>query len=446
MIKKGQSRKKREPKAWSKYLIGGTVVLTAGIVCVCLIGLVRSRGKEHLSSERLWSRERGNDSENGLQGGKDTNGAEGQESRDRMAEEQDAGRQTEWAREILDQMTMEEKAAQLFIITPEQLTGGSQVTVADETIREALKQYPVGGLIYFSGNLVDPAQLKEMTSHTQAYAMEHSGIPLFLSIDEEGGDIARIGTHEGFQVEQVSAMAEIGASGDWAMAYDAGNTIGTYLREYGINVDFAPDADVLTNPDNTVVKTRSFGTDPELVTKMSLAYLDGLTGQGVYGVPKHFPGHGATKGDSHQGYAYADKTWEELEKTDLVPFYAMAERQVPFIMAGHISLPGITGEDVPCSLSGEALQGYLREKMGYEGIIITDALNMGAIQEHYPSGQAAVMAFKAGADMLLMPADFHAAYEEVVRAVRDGEISVERLDGSVLRILKVKAGLSGSFS
>ena len=129
-----------------------------------------------------------------------------------------------------------------------------------------------------------------------------------------------------------------------------------------------------------------------------------------------------------------------------MPFYAMAERQVPFIVAGHISLPRITGEDVPCSLSGEALQGYLREKMGYEGIIITDALNMGAIQEHYPSGQAAVMAFKAGADMLLMPADFHAAYEEVVRAVRDGEISVERLDGSVLRILKVKAGLPGSFS
>lgn len=367
MIKKGQSRKKREPKAWSKYLIGGTVVLTAGIVCVCLIGLVRSRGKEHLSSERLWSRERGNDSENGLQGGKDTNGAEGQESRGRMAEEQDAGRQTEWAREILDQMTMEEKAAQLFIITPEQLTGGSQVTVADETIREALKQYPVGGLIYFSGNLVDPAQLKEMTSHTQTYAMEHSGIPLFLSIDEEGGDIARIGTHEGFQVEQVSAMAEIGASGDWAMAYDAGNTIGTYLREYGINVDFAPDADVLTNPDNTVVKTRSFGTDPELVTKMSLAYLDGLTGQGVYGVPKHFPGHGATKGDSHQGYAYADKTWEELEKTDLVPFMPWQSGRCPLSWQDTYPCQGLRGKMFPVPFQGRRCRGICGRKWDMRG-------------------------------------------------------------------------------
>ena len=347
--------------------------------------------------------------------------------------------QEEWARKQLEGMSLEEKAAQLFIITPEQLTGCGQVTQAGEVTREALRQYPVGGLIYFSNNLEDAGQLKTMTGDTQKMAMEEIGIPLFLSIDEEGGDIARIGKHDGFRVAQVPSMDVIGASGDRVQAYGAGSTIGAYLHEYGLNLDFAPDADVLTNPDNTVVKTRSFGRDPQLVTEMSLAYLEGLWEQGVYGAPKHFPGHGATKGDSHEGFAYADKTWEELEEAELKPFYAMVGNQVPFIMAGHISLPAITGGDLSCSLSGQVIQGYLRDRMGYEGIIITDALNMGAIEDHYPSGQAAVMALQAGVDMLLMPADFPSAYEAVVEGAGNGEIPLDRLDASVLRILRLKA-------
>ena len=208
-------------------------------------------------------------------------------------------------------------------------------------------------------------------------------------------------------------------------------------------MDFAPDADVLTNPDNTVVKNRSFGSDPQMVTDMVKAYLDGLESHLVYGVPKHFPGHGATAEDSHQGFAYIQKSWEELEQAELVPFRAMAPDQVDFLMVGHISIPKILGDDTPASLSYEAITGYLRGEIGYQGIVITDALNMGAIQNHYSSSEACIRSFLAGTDMLLMPADFKSAYQGVLGAVREGRISEERLKESVIRILMVKRKLMG---
>ena len=206
-------------------------------------------------------------------------------------------------------------------------------------------------------------------------------------------------------------------------------------------MDFAPDADVLTNPDNTVVLDRSFGSDPVLVTQMTKAYMKGLEEHHVYGTPKHFPGHGATQGDSHKGFAYTYKTWDELEQAELVPFAGLIQDNTPFIMAGHISMPRITGDDTPSSLSPQVLTGYLRETMGYKGIIITDALNMGAVQDNYPPDQAAVMALQAGADLLLMPADFREAYGGVLNAVKTGELTEERIDQSLTRILSVKLTL-----
>ena len=339
------------------------------------------------------------------------------------------------------QMPLEARVAQLFMVTPEQLTGYSQVTQAGEATKEALRKYPVGGLIYFSNNLKSPEQFKAMTANTQRLAGELGMFPLFLAIDEEGGEVARVGNHPGFSVQQISAMADIGRTGDVRKAFEAGNAIGEYLHELGINVDFAPDADVLTNPGNTVVKTRSFGENPDLVTQMATAYLKGLNGHGVYGAPKHFPGHGATAEDSHKGFAYINKGWEELEQAELVPFAHFAKQKVNFIMCGHISLPAVIGDDTPCSLSPKALDGYLREKMGFQGIIITDALNMGAIQNHYSSGEAAVAAIEAGVDMLLMPANFQEAYQAVLDAVRQGRISEERLNQSVERIIQRKADM-----
>lgn len=346
------------------------------------------------------------------------------------------------ARQMLDRLSTEEKAAQLFMITPEQLTGGKTVTCVDEEVRQAFARYPVGGLIFFAGNLENGAQTTAMNWDFQALSKGRQGIPLFLSIDEEGGDVARIGNHTGFRVPGIPKMKTIGNSKDPSRALEAGAAIGSYLNEYGFNVDFAPVADVRSNAGNQVVKNRSFGAEPELVAEMVNAYLDGLEAHDVFGVPKHFPGHGATEGDSHRGFAYTNKTWAELEQEELIPFYSMVERKTPFLMVGHISLPMIDGDELPGSLSPKVIQGYLREVMGYDGIIVTDALNMGAINNYYSAAEAAVLTLEAGADIVLMPADFPSAYEAVLEAVRSGRIPEARLDASVLRILTVKMALN----
>lgn len=340
--------------------------------------------------------------------------------------------------EILETMTKEEKVAQLFVITPEALTGVDSVQSAGNATKEALEKYPVGGLVYFGGNLISPEQTKTMLKDTMVLAGNITEIPLFLAVDEEGGSVARIANNPDMGVDNVGNMSEIGAAKDVNGAYEAGNTIGKYLKDFGFNLDFAPDADVLTNPGNTVVVKRSFGSDSALVSEMSCMYLKGLEENDVMGVLKHFPGHGATLGDTHDGYAYTDKTYKELLEEDLVPFAEGAKNQVPMIMAGHIAVPSVTNDQLPASLSPVMLDDILREDLGYEGVVITDALNMGAVSNLYGSDEACVMAFKAGADMLLMPKDFQTAYEGVLLAVENGDISEERLDESVRRIIRVK--------
>lgn len=340
--------------------------------------------------------------------------------------------------DIVGAMTIEQKVAQLFIITPEDLTGVGQVTQAGEATREALIRYPVGGLIYFSQNLTGETQLQEMTSSVQQYAMEIEGVPLFLAIDEEGGTVARIGNNTSFSVTQFDNMSAVGATGDVEQAYRIGSEIGAYLEEYGINMDFAPVADVLTNPDNTAIGKRSFGSDPELVSQMALKEAEGLRSQGVIPVMKHFPGHGATAEDTHEGFAYIDKNLEELQKAELVPFQAAVGASAECIMVAHISVPEVIGDQTPSSLSKVMITEVLRNKLGFDGLVVTDALNMGAIQNNYSSGEAAVNAILAGADLLLMPADFQEAYQGVLAAADSGLITETRLDQSVMRILKVK--------
>ena len=343
--------------------------------------------------------------------------------------------------ETLDRLTLEEKVAQLFVITPESLAGtDSDAAYAGEATRNAFDTYPVGGLIYMGENLLSRDQAEEMLSETRTISRDRIGLTPFLCVDEEGGTVARISGVEGFDIEAYPDMSEVGASGDPERARSIGTEMGEYLRDLGFNVDFAPVADVLTNSENTVVKDRSFGTDPETVSAMTAAFTEGLQSQGVLGCYKHFPGHGGTAADSHQGYAYADATLEDLRQTDLVPFRDGAERQVPFIMVGHISLPNATAEDLPASLSPEIVTGVLREEIGYEGIVITDGMNMGAISQNYSSADGAVLAIEAGVDMILMPVSFREAYHGILEAVESGRISRERLDQSLRRILRVKLG------
>ncbi len=341
-------------------------------------------------------------------------------------------------REIMEGMSLEEKTAQLFVITPEALTGVGTVIAAGQTTREAIQEYPVGGLIYFEQNLRSPEQVKEMLANTQQYSMERIGVPMFLSVDEEGGMVTRFANNENFDLEWVGNMSAIGDTGSTDAAREAGDKIGRFLEDLGFNMDNAPVADVLSNSANTVIGSRSFGSDSELVKRMALAEYQGLEAQGIIGVYKHFPGHGATEADTHEGYAYTEATLEEMMAEDLIPFQYGIANGVRVIMAAHIACPNVTGDDTPASLSYCMLTEVLRNQLGYEGIIITDGLNMGAIVNQYTSAEAAVKAIKAGADMLLMPADFQAAYEGVLQAVRNGDISEDRIDESVRRILALK--------
>ena len=345
---------------------------------------------------------------------------------------------TDKVQQIVGSMSLEEKVAQLFLVQPEAIVDIGTATAAGDATKQTINKTPIGGFVYFSDNLQSEQQVQDMLRNVQKYSEDRIGLPAFLSVDEEGGTVARVASTGRFDVTDVGDMAKIGASGDVQQARQAGETIGSYLSELGFNLDFAPDADVLTNPDNTVVKKRSFGSDPRVVSDMSLAVAQGLAQHQVYSVYKHFPGHGATAGDTHQGYAYTDKTLDELKQSELIPFENAIQNNAEFIMAAHISAPRVTGDDTPASLSKTMITDILRGQMGYDGIVVTDAMNMGAVTEQYTSAQAAVKALQAGADLVLMPEDFQEAYQGVLNAVKDGTLTEQRINESVTRIVKVK--------
>ena len=319
---------------------------------------------------------------------------------------------------------------------------GEPENPAAEATREAFNAYPVGGIIYFSQNLIGPEQTRTMLMNTQSYARERSGFPVFLSVDEEGGTVARVGSNPAFGVPVFGNMSDVGSRGDEQEAYEIGAEIGAYLSSLGFNMDAAPDTDVLTNPANEVVRYRSFGSDPALVSRMAAAELRGLNDQGIIGMYKHFPGHGGTTADSHEGYVYVEENLDQLKSQALVPFQNGIDDGVRVIMVSHIACPNVTGDNTPATLSKTLITDLLREEMGFDGMVITDALNMGAITEQYTADQAAVNAVLAGADMLLMPADFQTAYQGILNAVAEGTLTEERIDDSVRRILEIKVEMA----
>ena len=346
--------------------------------------------------------------------------------------------------EQLAGMTLEEKVGQLFLIrpeslcvelTPQQVHDASDfgVTTWTEEMTERLAEYPAGGIVLFGKNLSNPDQLAAMMAQ-----IEKAGeIPLMVGVDEEGGSVARLANSAGFDLPQFEQMAEIGARGDVEEARQLGGTIGAYLHQYGFALDFAPVADLWTNPQNSVIGSRSFGSDPTVVSEMVLAVIDGLHEEGVLSCIKHFPGHGDTQGDSHDGHVLLERSWEELLERELIPFVDNLD-STDLVMVAHILLPQITGDGLPASLSAELITGRLRGELGYDGLVVTDSLAMRAITDQYTSAQAAVLAFEAGADLLLMPQDYTAAFDGVLDAVRQGEVDESRLDESVLRIMRAK--------
>ena len=343
-----------------------------------------------------------------------------------------------WAEKKLQVMTVEQKVAQLFFVAPEALTGVSAVTRTGDVMKQSFAACPVGGILYSTPNLEGPEQTAQMTGELQRYVQELTGIPVFISIDEEGGKVTRIAKNATYGVNNVGNMKSIGDTGDVSAAEGAGSYIGAYLSANGFNMDFAPDADVLTNPANTVIGPRSFGSDAQLVSSMAAAFSRGLASQGILACYKHFPGHGGTGEDSHEGYAYTYKSLEELRQCDLIPFAEGIGSGLQVIMVSHVSCPGVNGDDTPATLSPRIVTGLLREEMGFAGVIITDALDMGAISSHYEKTEACRKALEAGCDMLLICGDFKSAYEGILAQVKNGTIPESRIDESVLRILRVK--------
>lgn len=418
------------------------VVLTVFAMIVALVVAGAVFGISKLMSGRNHTPVNGN-------AGADTQATETQETESIPQTEEPEATETqtvvdplvEQAAQIVSGMTLEEKVAQMFFITPEALTGYGQVTVAGDATNEAYQKYPVGGLIYNSQNLVDIDQTKTMMAKMQQYADSRISLPVFLGVDEEGGSVTRIASNEAYGLTNVNNMSDIGATGDTQNAYQAGVTIGTYLSDLGFNFDFAPVADVLTVSDS-VIGNRSFGTDSELVASMALSELQGLESMGIQGVMKHFPGHGGVSGDSHSGAVSTDKSLEELFASELVPFQRAIDGGAEFLMVGHIAAPNVTGDDTPASLSKVMITDVLRTQMGYQGVVITDAMNMTAITANHAADEAAVLAVNAGADMILMPEDFGKAYNGVIDAVNNGTIDEYRINEAVVRIVKAKLALS----
>lgn len=355
------------------------------------------------------------------------------------------GRVMEQAEQLLASMTVREKVGQMLLIRPESLhpnLSPAQIndlhkfgaTAVDLQMAATLADYPVGGIVLFGKNIQSPTQLTSFTDELQG----NSVIPLFIGVDEEGGSVSRIANSAGFKVPKYTSMQAIGQTGDPENARKVGLTIGSYLKKYGVNLDFAPVADVNTNPDNIVIGNRSFGNDPNMVATMVTAAVAGLHEAGVMSCLKHFPGHGDTAADTHSEAVFINKSWDELRNCELIPFVAGIAAQTDMIMIAHITAENVTYDQLPATLSPEMLTGKLRIELGYQGVIITDSMFMGAITKHYRSGDAAVAAVLAGTDIVLMPEDFREAFDSICEAVSNGTISEARIDESVQRILSLK--------
>ena len=338
--------------------------------------------------------------------------------------------------ELIDRMSLHEKVCQMFITSPEGLWGAS--TSAGSSAESAVKNYPIGGVILFAVNMESRSQTTGMLSELQEYSFNTCHAGMFTAVDEEGGFVARAAQKLG--TTAFSNMAVYGDSNDYDTAYNIGSTIGSDLSSIGFNLDFAPVADVNISPENEL-GSRIFSSDPEVVANMVSGVVSGLQESGVCATLKHFPGLGAETGNTHNdSFVVIDRTMEQLRQEEFIPFSAGIDAGADFVMVGHQITTGF-GDDLPGDLSYTAITEVLRDELGFGGIAITDAQQMNTIVNVYGAGDAAVRSVKAGIDIILMPNDLGEAVSAVENAVNSGEISEERIDESLSRILSVKDSL-----
>ncbi|MET7738823.1 glycoside hydrolase family 3 N-terminal domain-containing protein [Streptomyces sp. NPDC005385] len=352
-------------------------------------------------------------------------------------------------RAIVSRMTLEEKVGQLFVMrvyghsatAPDQADIDANLAeIGVRTAEELIAKYRVGGIIYFAWahNTRDPHQIAGLSNGIQRASLDQPrGLPVLISTDQEHGIVARVGKPATLFP---GAMA-LGAGGSRADARTVGTISGAELRAIGINQDYSTDADVNVNPANPVIGVRSFGADPDAVAGLVAAEVKGYQSSAVAATAKHFPGHGDTAVDSHFGFPVITHTREVWEKLDAVPFRAAIRAGIDSIMTAHIMVPALDDAGDPATLSHPILTGILRGELGYDGVVVTDALGMEGVRTKYGDDRVPVLALKAGVDQLLNPPDLHVAWNAVLDAVRGGELTEARLDESILRVLRLKAKL-----
>ena len=334
------------------------------------------------------------------------------------------------AAEAIGSMTIEQKIGQMIMPA----VPGQEI---NDEAAELVKRYMPGGLILFGYNIDTGRKLKGFIEALQGESMAASGVPLFVSVDQEGGRVRRI--IDG--VTQFPGNLAAGIAGDSDLVSDWARILGIQLRMLGVNMNLAPVVDVNNNPDNPVINSRSFGSDPRVVADMGAAYIRGLQKSGCIAVAKHFPGHGDTNRDSHVTLPVINYPMDRLRRVELYPFHRAIDEKVECVMTAHISYPAVLGSGEPATISPRFLTGILRDEIGFRGVVITDDMEMNAMSQSMDMGEAAVRSVLAGTDIVLISTyggNVPAIVNSLLAAVKSGRLPVERIDASVKRILELK--------
>lgn len=329
--------------------------------------------------------------------------------------------------QTLQELSLEEKIAQMIMIS-------NRTPTMTEELKQELEKYQPGGFIFFKDNFSNLDSSLQLIKEIKQTVK----IPLFLSIDQEGGRVQRITSEVDASITNIPPMQEIGNKNSKQLAFQVGTLLAEELRVFHINMNFAPVLDINSNPQNTVISNRSFGNNAEIVSNMGISLAKGMQEIGVIPVYKHFPGHGSTITDSHYDLPIINKTKEELQNLEWIPFQNAIQNGADMIMVGHLAVPSITGSNIPASLSYEIITEILKKEMGFSGLIITDALNMKALTKNYSESEIYERAINAGVDILLMPESIESAITKIKESYENQKISIEQINNSVRKILKLK--------
>jgi beta-N-acetylhexosaminidase len=444
LLQKREARRKRRQR--NQILAYSVVILLIALVGIGILALIKYMpGKESKHQGTNVAKVTQTSSEESLE---ETEPEETESTEEPSSEPEETSSEPEESQEVVVELTYEEKLDQivdaaiavmpiedkvagLFMITPELLTKMSPVVKAGPSTQAALEKYAVGGLMYRSQNVKDRDTFKTVLENTKQY----SKYPIFLAVEEEGGKATQLSKAN--NNTKTSSAKDVAATGDVQNAYQTGVTIGAYLKELGITMDLAPVAD-LANVEKSVMADRSYGSDAQVVIGYVKNMMNGLQEQGITPCIKHFPGMGSVTTDTEKGRAISGRTEEEIWASEMDLFHKLVDDKMPVVMISNMAVPALTGDNTPCTLSPKVVTEILRQQLGYKGLVMTDCLNEKAVSEYYSSEEAAILALKAGCDMILCPENFEQAYNGVLKAVQDGTISEERVNDALRRIYRIK--------